>query len=156
HWRGPMLLELGILHADRGDLEQAAEVLADAIAVCEQGDNPACLLRASYAYGVLRESQGALREAARAYTSALEYARERRCLNSPSAALIFAGLGRISHQQNELADALSHLQQALARTGSHLAGMQASYALVCSYEMLRVQTALGHRAEAEALFGQLA
>jgi hypothetical protein len=60
------------------------------------------MLRASQVYGQLRESQGALGEAARCYHAALAYARERRVLHAPAAGLIAAGLGRLSYQRNDL------------------------------------------------------
>src|SRR5262249_14256756 len=73
-WRSPPLLELGILYANQGKLDQAAAVLAEAMAVAQKGDNPAVLLRASYASGQLRESQGRLSEAEHVYQAALQYA----------------------------------------------------------------------------------
>jgi hypothetical protein len=60
------------------------------------------MLRASQVYGQLRESQGALGEAARCYHAALAYARERHFLHAPAAGLIAAGLGRLSYQRNDL------------------------------------------------------
>jgi LuxR family maltose regulon positive regulatory protein len=155
-WRSPSLLELGILYAERGDLDQAAVLLAEAISASARGDYPAAHMRASHAYGVLRESQGALREAARVYEAALQHARERHAAHAPVAALIFAGLGRLCYERSDLQGARAYLKEALERTRSGLRGTEVPFTFDGSFEMLRVQTALGDAAGAEAMFGQLA
>src|SRR5262249_48185290 len=127
-WRSPPLIDLGILYAERGDLDQAAAMLTEAMAATARSDNPAVLMRASYAYGVIRESQGALREAARVYEAALQYARERRAAHAPAAALLFAGLGRLSYEWNDLQAARASLKEALERTRSELTGTEAPFA----------------------------
>jgi len=155
-WRSPSLLELGILYAARRDLDQAAAVFTEAIAASARGDYPSVVMRASHAYGVIRESQGALREAARVYEAALQHARERRAALAPVAALIFTGLGRLCYERNDLQGALAHLKEARERTRSGLTGTEAPFAFEGRFEMLRVQTALGDTAGAEAMFEQLA
>jgi LuxR family maltose regulon positive regulatory protein len=155
-WRCPSLLELGVIYAERCDLEQAAAVLAEAIAAGVRGDYPGVVMRASHAYGAIRESQGALREAARIYEAALQHARDRRAAHAPVAALIFAGLGRLRYEWNDLSGALAYLEEARERTRSQLTGTEAPFAFDGAFELLRVLTALGDAVGGEALFEQLA
>jgi LuxR family transcriptional regulator, maltose regulon positive regulatory protein len=155
-WRSAALYDLGSAYADRGELERGAEVLAEAIAAAEEANNLGILLRASHACGQLRESQGALREAERLYHAALAYARGRRCVPMPLAGVIFAGLGRLSYQRNDLSGARAHLREALGRTTSELAVPDPRYAFVCYVEILRIQSVLGDAAGAGALFQHLA
>jgi LuxR family maltose regulon positive regulatory protein len=155
-WRMRALLTLAHERGEAEDLERAAEALQSLSLSCIRSDSPMLLLRASHLYGQLRESQGALREAERCYRAALEYARERRLLDAPSAGLISAGLGRLSYQRNDLHGALEQIDEALERTTAEGGGTDTPYAFSCYYEMLRVMTALGDTSGPAALLTKLA
>src|SRR5262249_43156193 len=86
HLRSSALLHLGTLHEADGDLVAAREAFADAILEAQHAGYSMVRLRASYGYGYLRETEGALNEAARAYQEAMEYARTGNILHTPAAA----------------------------------------------------------------------
>jgi LuxR family maltose regulon positive regulatory protein len=155
-WRTRALLVLAGEGGEAEDLERAAEALQELIFDCERSVSPMILLRSSYLYGQLRESQGALGEAERCYRTAREYARERDLLHAPSAGLISAGLGRLSYQRNDLPGALEQIDEALERTTAENGGTDTPYAFSCYFEMLRVMTALGDTAGPAALLTKLA
>jgi ATP/maltotriose-dependent transcriptional regulator MalT len=155
-WRMRALWTLAGEGGESEDLDRAAAALQEVISDFERSDSPMILLRASYLYGQLRESQGALGEAERCYRAAREYARERRLLHAPAAGLISAGLGRISYQRNDLPGALKQIDEALERTTAESGGTDTPYAFSCYFEMLRVMTALGDTGGPDALLTQLA
>lgn len=101
------------MYGERGDLESAEAVYAETIVEAQLSGYSVGLLWARYGYGRLRETQGALEEAARLYHAALAYARERNLLHVPAARPIFAGLGRLSYHRNHLPAALAYLEEGL-------------------------------------------
>jgi LuxR family maltose regulon positive regulatory protein len=155
-YRSPALLNLGALYEERGDLAAAAEAYAAAIAGCRKVDDPIFLVWASYGFGQLRESQGARQEAERLYRAALAYARERRFLHASPAGLIFAGLGRLSYETNDLPAATASLEEGLGRSRSAFVDPDPVHDFPASFELLRIKTALADSEGAEALFEQLA
>jgi LuxR family maltose regulon positive regulatory protein len=147
---------LAMLHQECGDLAAAGEAYADAVREAEQGGHFVLRVRASYGAGQLREIQGALGEAARLYEEALEYAGERHILHTPAAGLVYAGLGRIRHQRNELNEAATDLAQGLERVDlSAEEETNPIYAVPCCLELLRLQTTLGDSATADAMLARL-
>ena len=70
-------------------------------------------LMASNALGQLREAEGALNEASRVYEDGIQYAAEQHMLHTPYAALLSAGLGRVTHERNDLGAAVTYLDEAL-------------------------------------------
>jgi LuxR family maltose regulon positive regulatory protein len=162
-WRGWVLRTLGLACADRGDMQQATDAFAAARAEAEKLDDPVPLLRTNYAAGGVYESQGALNRAERLYEEALEFARPRRVLIDHERALdhlvagpLFAVMGRLCYERDDLPGARAHLEEALKRTESRLARIDPGWAVVCLFEMLRLQSALGETADDDALFERLA
>src|SRR5205807_7141542 len=88
HLRSSTLLHRAILHQAGGDRAAAKEAFAGAIREAQHAGSSMVLLRASYGYGYLRETEGALNEAARVYHEALESAATGSLLHTPAAALI--------------------------------------------------------------------
>jgi ATP/maltotriose-dependent transcriptional regulator MalT len=70
-WRSVVLYNLGLLHADRRELERAAEALAEATAAAEEARKRIGLRRVSYASGQLWENPEALRKLTSLYQAAL-------------------------------------------------------------------------------------
>jgi LuxR family maltose regulon positive regulatory protein len=155
-FRGGALLNLGMLHEGGGDLVAAGEAFAAAALESQKAGLSVPRLRAIYASGQLREAEGALHEAARLYHDALEYAREGSILHTPVAALLYAGLGRLCYQRNDLPAAAASLAEGLERLDSEFADINPIYAVPCCFELLRLQTAVGNTAAADAMFERLA
>jgi LuxR family maltose regulon positive regulatory protein len=154
-WRSLALQTLGQVYADRGDLRRAIDALAEARREAEKIDSPTAVLRAGYGYGEILESQGRLQEAERFYQEMLDYLRQRHAVVLPLAALLFAALGRLRCEQNDLPGALAHLEEALERTRAQFVSGDFRHAFVCLFEMLRLRIALGETAAADALFERL-
>jgi LuxR family maltose regulon positive regulatory protein len=154
-FRSGALVNLGILHEERGNLAAAGEAFAGAVLESQKGERSTIRLLAGYAYGQLRETEGALHEAARIYGEALAYAREGSFLHTSYAGLIYTGLGRLSYQRNDLRAAAVYLADGLERSDSAFADTDAARGGPCIFEMLRLKTALGDTAGADVLFERL-
>jgi LuxR family transcriptional regulator, maltose regulon positive regulatory protein len=146
---------LAMLHQEGGDLVASGEAYADAVREAHHGGHFVLRVRASYGAGQLREAQGALREATRLYEEAREYARERHVLHTPAAGLLYAGLGRIRYQRNELDEAAVDLAEGLERVDLSVAETNPIYAVPCCFELLRLHTALGNTATADAMLERM-
>jgi len=112
-------------------------------------------VRASYGAGRLRETQGALREAARLYHEALEYAGEQGILHTPAAALLSAALRHIGYVRDEL-PAAAYQAEGLECVSFAFSDTNPMYAVPCCFELLRVGCALGDTTAADALVERLA
>jgi LuxR family transcriptional regulator, maltose regulon positive regulatory protein len=154
-YRSYARFNLAMLHQERGELAVAGEAFADTVREAQQAVDSVLRVRASYGYGQLRESQGALEEASRVYLDALEYAEARHILHTPAAALLYAGLGRISYLRNDLAAAGAYLAEGLERVDSAWAETNPIYAVPGLFELLQLQTTWGATAAAEAMFERL-
>src|SRR5690349_862321 len=134
---------------------EAITVLAQARAEAETMDSPTAVLRASYGYGLVLEKQGRLQQAEQFYQETLEYVRQRHAVHLPPAGLLFAALGRLRGEQNDLPGALAHLEEALERTRARFVSGDPRHAFMCLFEMLRMRTTLGEAAAADTLFERL-
>ncbi len=156
YWRSMALRLLGEVSADRGKLEQALSRFAEALDEARQAGTPLPLLLATIESGAILESQGALRRAEQLYLDTLDFARQRYTLDLPLSGALFAALGRLRFEVNDLPGALPYMTEALERARTPSAGREAIHAFVAIYEMWRLQTALGNAGEADRLFERLA
>src|SRR5205807_4065687 len=75
--------------------------------------------------------------------------------HTAAAGLIYAGLGGVSYEQNDLPAAAAYLAEGLQRTDSALADIAPIHAAPCLFGMLKTHTALGGIEEAEAILTRL-
>jgi LuxR family maltose regulon positive regulatory protein len=155
HLRSSALLHLGMLHEASGDLVAAGRAFADAILEAQHAGYSLVRLRASYGHGYLRETEGALNEAACVYQEAMEYAGKGNILHTPAAALIYAALGRLCYLRNDLANAATYLQEGLKHADVEFAETPL-YAVPAYFELLRIESAPGEPCGAATFFEQLA
>jgi ATP/maltotriose-dependent transcriptional regulator MalT len=147
-WRNAAQLNLGLLHHESGDLNEANEALTAAIAGSRTGRDFHILLASSIARGRIPEAQGALREADDWYRSLLQMAAERKALQFPEVALVYAGLGRLRYNQNDLPGAETYLMEGLKRK-------HPNFTASCLMELLKVRNAQKDRDGVAAVLAQL-
>jgi LuxR family maltose regulon positive regulatory protein len=133
-WRSAAQLNLGFLHHASGQLHEAVGAFAAVIAGSQLASDFHLVLAASIARAQIREAQGALREAEDLYQSLLQTTAERKALRFPETALVYAGLGRIQYQKNDLAAAETYLTEGLERK-------HPNFTVACLIELLRVRNA---------------
>jgi LuxR family maltose regulon positive regulatory protein len=133
-WRNAAHYNLGLLHFDRGHLGEAVEAFTEALVGYETASDLHIVLVASIARAQTREAQGALRDADGLYRSLLQFITERKALQFPETALLYAGLGRLRYQENDLAAAETYLTEGLKRN-------HPVFTLACLRELLRIRNA---------------
>src|SRR5262249_51384730 len=114
-WRSSALFSLGVALLEENHLPMSAQSLREAIAESRKIGNAHTLVLASITLGQLLNSQGALGEAADNYRSALAYAEERHYHHAGEVIVLYAGLGRLHYQWNDLNAAETCLQEGLKR-----------------------------------------
>ncbi|MCW3054766.1 MAG: ATP-dependent transcriptional regulator [Chthonomonadales bacterium] len=147
-WRGSALFSLGVALLDGDQLGAAAQSLAEAIAESRKiGNTHTCVL-ATVAYGQLLYAQGALHEAADLYRSMIAFAEERQYHHAGEMIVLFAGLGRLHYQWNDLTTAEHCLHEGLKRK-------HPVYPVSCHLVLFRVRQAQNDRAGVFALLRHL-
>lgn len=131
-WRAVTALNLGVLYFEEGNLQGAIESFIESARLARLGEDLVNVLIASCGLAESREEQGALREAARLYQSALDYSAERKIKRYPHLLWLYGGLSRIQYEWNALPEAESLLQQGL---GHHLPG----FLNACYLELFKVK-----------------
>jgi LuxR family maltose regulon positive regulatory protein len=118
--RGVVMLNLGIAHCNRGDLEDAEQTLRETLEAADKANNTFVRWVALHFLGRVEAARGRLHRAADLYQQVLSEGER----GGPSHPLAMAhlDLGGLLHEGDDLDRADDHLQQCLdlARRGGHL------------------------------------
>jgi LuxR family maltose regulon positive regulatory protein len=147
-WRRATYLNLGFLQYAKGQLQEADESFTEVITGYSPANDFHVMLAAATTRGQIREARGALREAEQLYQSELRFAAEQKALLFPETAVLFAALGRLRYQSNDLAGAEAHLAEGLKC-------QHPVFALTCLIELLRVRNARRDREGITAVLARM-
>ncbi len=106
---------LGLAHYLNGDLALSKRVLDQSLELGERTDNSLAALLSVHILGYLQTIQGQLRSAIETYRRGLEFVKraQARHRSLPTAGLVYAGMGEVLREQNELVAAERFFREGL-------------------------------------------
>jgi LuxR family maltose regulon positive regulatory protein len=107
--RGPAAALLALAHWASGDLEEAHQTLADAMANFQKAGNLHFAISGTYGLADIRIAQGRLREAIKTYSQVLQLALGQGEPLLRGTADLYLGLSELYREQGDLAAATQHL-----------------------------------------------
>jgi LuxR family maltose regulon positive regulatory protein len=147
-WRNAFLFHLGVALYEGNHLSGASQALTEATSESQKVGNLTIVVLGPAAYGQLQEAQGALLEARQTYRLALDYVAECNCQYAGETAILFAGLGRLHYQWNDLTAAETYLNEGLKRRHPALS-------MACYLELMRLKQAQNDLEGISALMRQM-
>ena len=130
---------LGDASRINGNLEQAIHAYTEAVQIGRQADNHNMVIIANSSIADILVEQGQLHRAADTYTQTLQMAVRPDGQRSPWAARIFASLGRLSYEWNQLDEAEQAIRQCmeLSRIWGDIGQQAYAYAILARLEQAR-------------------
>jgi LuxR family maltose regulon positive regulatory protein len=153
YWRSIAALNLGFAHAIGGDMVPAAQMLAQAVQLCQEAGNIYAALVGMTNLAKVYWSLGQLQRAADQFAQALDLLGRQGGWLLPYSVTIHVGLALVLYEWNDLDEAAAHIQQGL----DHAQPPQQALAILEGYIALaRIRQAHGDAPGARAAMARSA
>lgn len=149
--RSEVAINLGFSHLQQANIEEARQAFAEAAQQTAHDPGLWAVMFATFYWGTTFERDLRLNDAFQVYQNGLVHG-EARASDSPALGFMHVGLGQIYYDRNQLAEAESHLRQAVRcaeRSGDHKMTIYSLEGLA------QLWVALGDWAEAQSCLDQL-